>query len=293
MLRFLKSGAIMDTCLLKILDPPVGRRGMENPMAPLTLITGASSGIGKVFAERFAREKHDLIVAARRRNELEALAESLSRAHGIQVHVIPCDLSLPDASRTLYEEIQQRGLEVDGLVNNAGFGIHGSYAEMEPEALERMITVNVTVITLLTRYFLPGMIARRSGTIINIASTAAFQPIPFFSAYAASKAYVLSLTEGLAEEVRDHGIQVVALCPGPTRTEFMGTAGLQLGGIKYADAAFMDATDVVEACMRALSRREVVRIPGTLNALMARSMPFLPRRLVAKVSGKLMKQSQR
>lgn len=262
-------------------------------MAPLTLITGASSGIGKVFAERFAREKHDLIVVARRQGELEALAESLTRAHGIQVHVIPCDLAAPHAARTLFDAVEERGLTVDGLVNNAGFGIHGAHAEMDAEALEQMLTVNVTALTMLTRYFLPGMISRRRGTIINIASTAAFQPIPYFSAYAASKAYVLSLSEGLAEEVREHGIQVVALCPGPTRTAFMGTAGIQLGGIKYADAAFMDATDVVEACMRALRKREVVRIPGTLNALMARSMPFLPRRLVAKVSGQLMKQSQR
>ena len=188
--------------------------------------------------------------------------------------------------------MQSRGLVVDGLINNAGFGIHGTFAEMEPEALANMLTVNVTVLTMLTRYFLPGMIARRRGTIVNIASTAAFQPIAYFSAYAASKAYVLSLTEALAEEVRPHGIQVVALCPGPTRTEFMSTAGLKLGGIKYADAVFMNAEDVVKTCMSALRKREVVCIPGTLNALSARSMPFLPRGLVAKVSGRLMRQSQ-
>ena len=261
-------------------------------MAPTTLITGASSGIGKVFAERFAREKHDLIVVARRQPELEALAERLNRDYGVQVHVIPFDLSIPDASRLLFEEVQSRGLTVDGLVNNAGFGIHGAFAEMDPPALERMLIVNVSVLTMLTRYFLPGMIERRTGTIINIASTAAFQPIAYFSAYAASKAYVLSLSEGLAEEVRPYGIHVVALCPGPTRTEFMDTAGLKLGGLKYADAVFMNAEDVVEACMHAVRKREVVRIPGTLNALTARSMPFLPRRLVARVSGKLMRQSQ-
>jgi short-subunit dehydrogenase len=262
-------------------------------MAPTTLITGASSGIGKVFAERFAREKHDLILVARRQIELSTLAELLERAHGIQAHVIPFDLAVPDAPRLLFDAIAARGLSVDGLINNAGFGIHGPHAETDPDALERMLTVNVTVLTLLTRLFLPGMIARRSGTIVNIASTAAFQPIPYFSAYAASKAYVLSLTEGLAEEVREHGIHVVALCPGPTRTEFMGNAGIQLGGFKYADAAFMNPEDVVEACMQALRKREVVRIPGMMNALMARSMPFLPRQLVAKVSGKLMHHSQR
>lgn len=261
-------------------------------MAPLTLITGASSGIGKVFAERFAREKHDLVVVARRKTELEALAEHLNRAHGVQVHVIPLDLSAPHAAQTLFEEVQKRGLEVDGLINNAGFGIHGLCAEMTPEELERMLTVNITVLTLLTRLFLPGMIARRRGTVLNVSSTAAFQPIPYFAAYAATKAYVLSFTEGLAEEVRPHGIQVVALCPGPTRTGFMGTAGVKLGGVKYADAAFMDAEEVVEAAMRALRRRQVVRIPGALNTLLARSMPFMPRKLVAKVSGKLMKDSQ-
>jgi short-subunit dehydrogenase len=261
-------------------------------MAPTTLITGASSGIGKVFAERFAREGHDLIVVARRETELSTLAEHLTRAHGVTVHVLPADLSIPGAAQRLYDEVQARQLQVDGLINNAGFGIHGAHAEMDPAALERMLTVNVTVLTMLTRAFLPGMIARRSGMIVNISSTAAFQPIPFFAAYAASKAYVLSLTEGLAEEVKPYGIKVMALCPGPTRTGFMESAGLQLGGIKYADAAFMDAHDVVEACMRALSTREVVRIPGVLNTLMARSLPFLPRQLVAKVSGKLMRDSQ-
>lgn len=262
-------------------------------MAPTTLITGASSGIGKVFAERFAREKHDLIVVARRKDELDALAERLSRDHGVQVHVIPCDLSAPEAPRRLYEEVQERGLTVDGLVNNAGFGLHGAFAGMDPEALSRMLTVNMTGLTLLTRQFLPDMLSRRRGMIVNVSSTAAFQPIAYFSAYAATKAYVLSFTEALAEEVRPHGVQVMALCPGPTRTEFMKTAGLKLGGLKYSEFVFMDAEDVVDACMKALRRREVVRIPGTLNALGARSLPFLPRRLVAKVSGMLMRQSQR
>lgn len=261
-------------------------------MAPLTLITGASSGIGRVFAERFARKKHDLVVVARREGELSALAEALMRAHGITVHVIPHDLAAPGAARTLYEEIEARGLAIDGLINNAGFGIHGPLGAMSPEDLEQMLMLNVVALTMLTRYLLPSMMARGSGTIVNVASTAAFQPIPYFSAYAASKSYVLSFTEGLAEEVRGHGIRVLALCPGPTRTAFMDNAGLKLGGIKYSDVAFMDAADVVETCMRALQKRDVVRIPGLKNVLMARSLPFLPRRLLAKVSGHLMKTSQ-
>jgi short-subunit dehydrogenase len=259
-------------------------------MAPLTLITGASSGIGKVFAERFAQEKHDLVIVARRQAELEALAERLRAAHGVTVHVIALDLSAPRAAHTLFAEVQQRGLHVDGLINNAGFGVHGRHAEISPEAVEQMIAVNVTVLTTLTRLFLPGMIERKSGTILNVASTASFQPIPFFSAYAASKAYVLSFSEGLAEEVREYGIKVVCLCPGPTRTEFMDVAGVQTKGLKYV--TFMSAEAVVDAGMQAIRRGEVVRIAGALNTLVARSVTFMPRQLVAKVSGQLMKSSQ-
>ncbi len=259
---------------------------------PLTLITGASSGIGKVFAERFAQERHDLIIVARRQAELEALAERLAPAHGVKVHVIPLDLAAPQAAGILFDEVRKRGLEVDGVINNAGCGVHGLHADLDVDALERMLNLNVTFLTSLTRRFLPGMIARGSGTIVNIASTAAFQPIPHFSAYAASKAYVLAFTEGLAEEVRGHGIKVLALCPGPTRTEFMATAGIRPKGIKYPQAAFMSAEQVVEAGMQALRQRAVIRIPGTVNALMARSVAYLPRQLVTKISGQLMKSSQ-
>jgi short-subunit dehydrogenase len=262
-------------------------------MPDLTLITGASRGIGRVFAERFARERHDLILVARGAPELEALAERLSDQHGVQVHVVPMDLSAPGAPEALFGEVSARGLSVTGLVNNAGFGLHGPHAEADPAALARMLNVNVTALTLLTRLFLPAMLARGRGTILNLASTAAFQPVAYFSAYAAAKAYVLSFTEGLAEEVRPRGVSVLALCPGPTRTGFFEAAGIRTGVLKYVDAVFMTPEAVVEAAMHGLARREVIRIPGPLNALMARTIPFLPRRLVSLVSGRLMQQSQR
>lgn len=260
-------------------------------MAPLTLITGASSGIGKVFAERFARERHDLVIVARRQAELEALAERLRAAHGVQVHVIPQDLSVPRAARMLFEEVERRGLEVDGLINNAGSGVNGPQAEIDPETLERMLTVNVTVLTSLTRLFLPGMIRRGGGTVVNVASMAAFLSIPYFAAYAASKAYVVSFSEAIAEEVRPHGIKVVALCPGPTQTEFMDLAGVQTKDLKFV--SFMAPEGVVEAGMQAIRRGDVVRVAGTLNTLFVRSMIFMPRHLVTKVSGQLMSQTMK
>lgn len=261
-------------------------------MRDLTLITGASRGIGRVFAERFAHEKHDLILVARRQDDLEALAADLRSRHGIQAHVLVCDLAAPRAAQTLHAEVEARGLRVSGLINNAGFGLHGPQAAMDPDALERMIAVNVTTLTMLTRFFLPPMLANRHGMILNVASTAAFQPVGYFSAYAAAKAFVLSFTEGLAEEVRGTGVSVLALCPGPTRTSFFETAGIRTGKLKYTDAVFMTPEEVVEAAMRALARRQVVQIPGFLNALTARATPFLPRRLVSRLSGRLMHDSQ-
>lgn len=256
---------------------------------PLTLITGASSGIGKSFADRLAREGHDLIIVARRQADLEAHARQLQEAHGGAVHVIPMDLSQASSADALYAEVQERGLAVEGLINNAGVGLHGALEVNDPDALERMVTLNVTVLTKLTRLFLPAMLERRGGVILNVASTAAFQPMPYFAAYAATKAYVLSFSEAIAEEVRDRGVKVVALCPGPTSTEFSESASLKTKALNYA--RWMTAEQVVEEGMQAIRRGEVVRIAGAMNALAAKSAPFVPRAILNRITGALFRPS--
>ncbi|HEY9856194.1 MAG TPA: SDR family oxidoreductase [Stenomitos sp.] len=256
---------------------------------PLTLITGASSGIGKAFADRFAKEGHDLIIVARRQAELEAHAEQLQAAHGGVVHVISMDLARASAADELFEEVQKRGLAVDNLINNAGVGLHGALEKNDPQTLERMVTLNVTVLTKLTRLFLPAMLERRSGVVLNVASTAAFQPMPYFAAYAATKAYVLSFSEGIAEEVRDRGVKVVALCPGPTTTEFSESASLKTKALNYA--RWMTAEQVVEEGMQAIRHGEVVRITGAMNALTARGAAFVPRALLNRITGALFRPS--
>ncbi len=256
---------------------------------PLTLITGASSGIGKAFADRLAKEGHDLIIVARRQADLEAHAAKLQEAHGGKVHVIPMDLSQASSADELFAEVQRRGLVVDGLINNAGVGLHGALEANDPGTLERMITLNVTVLSKLTRLFLPAMLERRSGVILNVASTAAFQPMPYFAAYAATKAFVLSFSEGIAEEVRDRGVKVVALCPGPTSTEFSESASLKTKALSYAK--FMTAEAVVEDGLDAIRRGEVVKISGLMNAVAARSAPFVPRALLNRITGMIFRPS--
>lgn len=252
---------------------------------PVTLITGASSGIGKVFAERLAKEGHDLILVARRQAELEALSEKLQGAHGITAHVLPMDLARQEAPRLIFEEVSKRGLMVEGLINNAGFGMHGALEANDALELERMLQLNVMALTMLTRLFLPGMLERHSGTIVNVASTASFQPNPMFAAYSASKAYVLSFSEAIAVEVRDRGVKVVALCPGPTKTEFAETAKFSAG--LFPDAIWMTAEAVVEEGMKAIRLGKVVQIPGALNAAMARVVPFVPRPLLTQITRRL------
>lgn len=256
---------------------------------PLTLITGASSGIGKAFADRLAKEGHDLVIVARRQAELEAHAHALKEAHGGMVHVISLDLSRAASADELFLEVQNRGLAVDGLINNAGVGMHGALEGNDPEALERMVTLNVTVLTKLTRLFLPGMLERRSGVILNVASTAAFQPMPYFATYAATKAFVLSFSEGIAEEVRDRGVKVVALCPGPTTTEFSESASLNSKALSRVP--WMTAEAVVEEGMKAIRQGQVVKISGIMNAVGARCAPFVPRALLNRITSSLLRPS--
>ncbi len=191
------------------------------------LVTGASSGIGEDLARLFAADGHNLVLVARGGERLHALAGELRDRKRIAASVIVADLSDPASPDRIARELVENGQQIDVLVNNAGFGQYGMFAKVDPVELGRLLQVNVSALTLLTRLLLPGMLSRRSGRVLNVASTAAFQPGPLMAPYYASKAYVLSLSEALAEETRGTGVTVTCLCPGPTTTRFQARAGMQ------------------------------------------------------------------
>jgi hypothetical protein len=245
---------------------------------PVALITGASAGLGAEFARQLARRGMRLVLAARRKDRLDALAAELGNAR-----VVAIDLSEAGSADRLLADIEAAGEQVDLLVNNAGFGLKGRFAELDPKRLRQMIDVNIGALTDLCRAVARGMIERKAGGILNVASTAAFQPGPRMAVYFATKAYVLSFTEALHEELKSHGIKVSALCPGPTRTEFGAVAGF---GEKGAfDRYSADAAGVVRAGLEGLDLNRAVVVPGMLNKVGASSIRFIPRPLVRKIAG--------
>lgn len=243
------------------------------------LVTGASSGIGRAFADRLASKGAEVVLVARRKTVLEELAGELRTRHGAVVHVIPSDLAVPGAAAHLKEELQARGLSVDIVVNNAGIGVHGDIADTDLATVTTQIQLNVTALAELTALLLPAMVARRRGAIVNIASTAAFQPVPHMAVYAATKAFVLSFTQALWAETRKTGVRVVAVCPGATDTEFFQTAGedAAVGRRRTPD-------HVVDTAMRALSRNGPSVVDGRLNSLVAALAPRLPRRTAVGIA---------
>jgi len=245
------------------------------------LVTGASGGIGEELARLFAADGHDLVLVARSRDKLARLAEELEGKHGVSANVLPADLARAQSPQEIFEETEGAGLRVDALVNNAGFGSYGLFAETDLKQELEMLQVNVVALTHLTKLFLPAMLARRRGYVMNVASTAAFQPGPLMAVYYASKAYVLSFSEALSNECEGTGVRVSALCPGPTETGFVAAAGM--GDSKLFDRAVMDARTVAEAGYRGLLDGKAVVIPGFRNNLLARSIGFFPRGLVTKV----------
>lgn len=245
------------------------------------LITGASAGIGAELAKIFGEHKHDVILVARRQDALEALAGQIEGRSGVRVSVFPADLAEPGAPAELFEAIRGAELDVDILVNNAGFGLGGEFTETDLDTELRMIQVNITALTYLTKLFLPAMVQRRSGGILNVASTAAFQPGPLMSVYYATKAYVLSFTEAIAEELRDSGVTVTALCPGPTATEFAEIA--HVAQSRLFALAVGDARSVAKVGYNSLQRGVRVAIPGAQNKLMAQARRFAPRGVVTRV----------
>lgn len=250
-------------------------------------VTGASAGIGAAFARQLARDGFDLVVVARSRERLDALAGELEDAHDIQCDVVRADLTAAPQLRRVADLLAgDAGLV--RLVNNAGFGTIGRFAELDPEREEAEIRLNVIALSRLTRAALPGMIARRAGAIVNVSSIAAFNPGPMSATYAASKAFVQSFTEALSEELRGTGVQMQALCPGFTRTEFQDRAGVDASAIP--SFAWMTAGAVVEASLAALDDGEVVCIPGLGYRMLTAATGAVPRGISRRIAGMIGRQ---
>lgn len=249
------------------------------------LITGASAGIGRLLAGHFARDGYDLVLVARRRAALDALAAELSAAHHVRAQVLAIDLSDPEGPARVHESLDADGAAVDVVVNNAGFGLQGHFATLPLDRQLQMIQLNIVALTDLTRRFLPGMLERDRGGILNVASMAAFQPGPFMSVYYATKAYVLSFTEALAEEVSRSSVRVSCLAPGPTETEFAEVAGLKKSPL--FNGAVMDAEPVARAGYEGWKRRQVLVIPGASNRLSTIAVRLAPRATVRKITRRL------
>ena len=249
-------------------------------ISPVALITGASAGLGVEFARQLSRRGHRLVLVARRKERLDALAAELGNSRAVAI-----DLSAEGAADELVSDVQRAGETIDTLINNAGFGLHGRFEKADPRTLRQMIDLNCGTLTDLCRAVIPGMIERNSGAILNVASTAAFQPGPGMAVYFATKAYVLSLSEALHEEMKRHGIRVTALCPGPTRTEFGDVAGFKTSA--KLDRFFMQSEPVVRMGLEALDRNKAVAIAGRMNAIGAFSTRLAPRSVVRKIAGSI------
>ena len=247
-------------------------------MKRVALVTGASAGLGIEFARQLSKRGYRLVLAARRKERLDALAKELGNARAVAV-----DLSKSNAAARLMADVEANGETVDLLVNNAGFGLIGRFAGLDAKRERQMIDLNVGALTDLCRAVAPAMIERGSGAILNVASTAAFQPGPKMAVYFATKAFVLSLSEALHEELKPHGIRVSCLCPGPTRTEFGDVAGF--GGNGLFDRVAMTADKVVEIGLKGLDANRAVVVAGWLNKVGAASTRFAPRPVIRKIAG--------
>ena len=252
---------------------------------PVALVTGASAGIGRELADILAREGHDLVLVARREPELTALAAELKERYGADSRVVAADLSKARTAQTIVKELGPDA-HVDVLVNNAGFGGHGKFWERNRDEDLRQIAVNVTALTELTRLLLPGMVERHRGRILNVASTAAFQPGPFMAVYYATKAYVLSFSEALSSELAGTGVTVTALCPGVTETEFQKVAGVEHVPLTTGPLS-MSAKTVAEAAYKGMSQGKRLVVPGVHNKIGAASVRLAPRGVILKVVRRL------
>jgi uncharacterized protein len=253
----------------------------------LALITGASTGIGRYLAQICAEAGHDLIIVARNAEKLEEVAGNIRQSTGREVHTLSCDLSLQETPHRVFEAVRKHnGGGLDILINNAGSGVYGYFAETPLEDQLGIVQLNVNALTHLTRLFLPDMLVRRRGRIMNVASTAAFQPGPLMAVYYATKAYVLSLSEALHYELRGTGVTITTLCPGPTETPFKAKSGMAKTRI-FNSPNVMDPREVAEAGFRAMMQGQHVIVPGTMNRLMAFGTRFVSRQTAAGIARKL------
>lgn len=248
------------------------------------LVTGASSGIGAEFARQLAARGADVVLVARRTERLEEVAEQLRTTFGVAASTISADLTLPGASAALADQVAARGLEVDVLVNNAGFATHGAFVDEDPARVHDEMALNVVTVVELTRQVLPGMVQRRRGAVVNVASTGAFQPVPTMAVYGATKAFVLSFTEALWGELEGTGVRALALCPGATETEFFDVAGADA----QVGATRQPVEEVVREALEALGKGRPSLVTGARNAMGARLPRFLSRRQTIRLTRRIM-----
>lgn len=251
-------------------------------MKQTALVTGASSGIGLDLARELAQHGYDLVLVARSEGKLQEIAVEFEKRNGITAHVAACDLARPDAAASLVDQLKQRAIDVDVLVNNAGFGFSAPFIEIDVRRDLEMIQVNIVALTQLTKLLLGPMVERKRGRILNVASTAGFQPGPLMAVYYATKAYVLSFTEAIADELRDSGVTVTALCPGPTATGFVEVSNMTNSRL-FKMMKPMSPARVARAGYRGLMAGRRVVIPGAKNKLLVQSLRVSPRRVVTTV----------
>lgn len=256
-------------------------------MNKIALITGASKGIGKDLALIFAKNKIDVVLVARSEDALKSLKNRLEEEYDIRVFLIVKDLCKPNSAAEVYEVIKEMGLDIDYLVNNAGFGDYGAFVDTEWDKYEKMIALNVTALSHLTHLYTCDWKGRKSGRVLNISSTAAFQPGPMMAVYFASKAFVLSLSEGIGEELRKFGITVTVLCPGPTSTNFGEVSKMNASQL-VKNVKIANSMEVAELGFRSMMKGKRTVIHGGMNKLAPFGIRFLPRKWVTKLSAKVM-----
>lgn len=252
-----------------------------------TLITGASGGIGEEFARRLAAEGHNLVLVARTEEKLHQLCDELMLLHKITAHYVALDLSLPGCDRVLFEETERHGFEIDWLINNAGFGGMGDFTEMDLDRQLRMIGLNISSLVALTHRYLPQMRERRRGVVINVSSSASFQPIPFFATYSATKAFVTSFSTAIAEENRPFGITVLALCPGATETNFFAAAEIRE---PMTVKGMQTAGQVVDAALKAVRRGRPLVVSGFSNYVGSVLGTIVPDSVITRVIGRVLRK---
>lgn len=257
-------------------------------MKKTALITGASSGIGTEFAYQLAQRDYNLVLVARRKELLDNIAKDIQNTLSISIYCFSADLSAPAGLQDLYQQVEQHELEIDLLINNAGFGTMGAFDEQDSALEQQEIALNVSAVVDLSHQFIPGMLKRKGGNIINVASVAAYQPVPYMAVYAATKAFVLSFSEALWAEYQEQGINVTALCPGPVDTGFFDATGNKNLQKAKAKISMMQCDEVVNAALQAMDKQESQVIPGAKNRIAPFATRILSRSTVAKLAAKAM-----